>query len=296
VPGRALPTKWRITMNSRLTAPRNDQILGLTRALAAFIVPFLVAAFGILYLFPGQAPAWWAFPMEARISGFWMGAGYLAGAYFFVRALWARRWHHVAVGFWPVGIFASLLGLATLLDWNGYSHGRPAFAAWSLLYFTTPFLVPLVWWLNRSADGGAFDVPDAVLAGPVRRVMALVSAGIIGAGLFLFIWPRLAVTFWPWSLSPLAARVMGAWFVLPGIFGVTVARERRWSAVRYAIQSQALGVALILLGVLLTWRELDTGNVLTWLLVMGMVGLLVVLAWLYVAYERRAQASPLVPA
>jgi hypothetical protein len=77
---------------------------------------------------------------------------------------------------------------------------------------------------------------------------------------------------------------------------VTVARERRWSAVRYAIQSQALGVALILLGVLLTWRELDTGNVLTWLLVMGMVGLLVVLALLYVTFERRAQASPLVPA
>jgi hypothetical protein len=283
-------------MNVMSKGKPNDQVLVQTRWLAAVIVPFLAAAFVILYLFPARAPEWWAFPMDARISALWMGAGYIAGAYFFVRTLVAKRWHHVAVGFWPVAVFATLLGLATLLDWSSFSHGRPAFVAWAGLYFTTPALVPLAWWLNRPADTGEFDVNDAVFSAPVRRVMAIISAAIICAGLFLFVWPRVAVALWPWTLTPIAARVMGAWFVLPGVFGVTIAQERRWSAVRYAIQSQSLGVALILLGVLLTWRELDPTNLLTWLLLLGMVGLLVVLAVLYVTFERRAQARLFAPA
>src|SRR5205085_11465742 len=97
-------------------------------------------------------------------------------------------------------------------------------------------------------------------------------------------------------LTPLTARVLGAWFVLPGVFGLAIAGERRWSAVRLAVQSQALGVALILLGVLRAWSDFNLANPLTWLLLAGMAGLLSGLAFLYVTLERRSRAAPAAPA
>src|SRR5947207_2113881 len=127
----------------------HNQVLPLTRWTAIFIVPFLVGAFIVLYIFPERASQWWAWPINSHIMAQWMGAGYIAGGYFFVRAVRASRWHTIAVGFLPVSAFAILMGLVTLLHWDGFSHDRPAFLAWAALYFTTPILVPLVWLLNR---------------------------------------------------------------------------------------------------------------------------------------------------
>ena len=40
---------------------------------------------------------------------------YLGGANFFLRAATARQWHTVKSGFVPVGTFATLTGVATIL-------------------------------------------------------------------------------------------------------------------------------------------------------------------------------------
>jgi CRP-like cAMP-binding protein/cytochrome P450 len=265
----------------------NDQVRGLTRVLAAFIVPFLVAAFVILYVFTGRAGDLWAFTLNAQITALWQGAGYIAGGYFFVQTFRASRWHHVAAGFWPVTVFASLLGIATALQWDGFIHERPAFVAWAVLYFSTPALVPLVWLLNRQADSGAFDARDAVLPRSARWILGTLGFVNIAAGIVFFVWPQAILPFWPWAVTPLAMRVLGAWFVLPGVFFVEIGREKRWSAVRYAVQSQALGLALIMLALLRAWQELNLANPLTWLLLLGIAGLLAALTLLYVTCENR---------
>src|SRR4029453_11233350 len=124
------------------TATPHNQVLPTTRWLAAFIVPFLAGAFILLYVFSERAGQWWAWAGSPRIMAQWMGAGYVAGGYFFARAVRARRWHTIAAGFLPVSTFASLMGLVTVIEWTSFSHERPAFWAWAVLYFTTPLLVP----------------------------------------------------------------------------------------------------------------------------------------------------------
>jgi hypothetical protein len=47
-----------------------------------------------------------------------VGAGYLAGAYFFVRVARATRWHRVHLGFLPITAFAAFLGVATMIYWD----------------------------------------------------------------------------------------------------------------------------------------------------------------------------------
>ena len=64
---------------------RDDRVFPGTRLLGAAIVPFLVVAFALLYFFPDDTRHWFAWDVQPTITPLIMGAGYIAGAYFFVR-------------------------------------------------------------------------------------------------------------------------------------------------------------------------------------------------------------------
>jgi hypothetical protein len=76
---------------------RDDRVLTETRVLGAAIVPFLLVAFGLLYLFPDDTRHWFAWDVQPTITPLIMGAGYVAGAYFFVRVALETRWHRIQV-------------------------------------------------------------------------------------------------------------------------------------------------------------------------------------------------------
>jgi hypothetical protein len=97
------------------TAPRDDAVLPATRALSAFIVPFLVVAFVVLYGFPGDTDRLFAWKIAPPMTPMTLGAVYLGGAYFFVQAFRAKVWHTMKAGFVAVGSFASLMGVATII-------------------------------------------------------------------------------------------------------------------------------------------------------------------------------------
>jgi hypothetical protein len=80
----------------------DDRVLPLTRGIAAAIVPFLVVAFVVLYLWPGDTDRLFAWPIRPTMTAMVLGSAYLGGAYFFVCAARARSWHAVKAGFVPV--------------------------------------------------------------------------------------------------------------------------------------------------------------------------------------------------
>ena len=266
---------------------QDDHIAPATRALAALIVPFLVAAFVNLYLLPGEAATAFAWPIAPRMTEFLLGSAYLGGAYFFVCVVLQRHWHHVAVGFLPVTTFASLMLLATLLHWDRFSHAHLAFVVWVALYATTPLLVLGVWLRNRLADPGVADPDDITTPVPARVVMGLAGALLLVAGLLFFVAPKLLISMWPWALTPLTARVVSACFALTGVFGLVITRDRRWGAARIALQSQAFAIILILAGAVRAWSDFDPSRPLTWLFVGGMAVMLAAILILYAALEVR---------
>jgi hypothetical protein len=81
-----------------------------------------------------------------------LSTAYVGGLYFFTRVVRETRWHRVQVGFLRVATFSSLLGVATVLHWDRFSHGYVSFWTWAALYFAAPFLVLAVWWANRRRD------------------------------------------------------------------------------------------------------------------------------------------------
>ncbi len=80
---------------------RDDRLLAPTLWTAVMIVPVLVAAWVILYLFPQDTKALWAWTIAPSMTAMVMGGGYLSGAYFFARVATVRKWHRAWPGFIP---------------------------------------------------------------------------------------------------------------------------------------------------------------------------------------------------
>jgi hypothetical protein len=267
---------------------RDDRVLPATRWLSAAIIPFLIVAFAVLYPFPDDTGRLFAWPVTPTMTPMVLASVYLGGAYFFFRAATARQWHTVKGGFVPVVTFAALMGVATILHWDKFTHSHVAFWLWAGLYFTTPFLIFGVWWANRRRD-----VPgtSAELLIPVRvsRVIAILG-GLSGlTALFLFLFPGRAAAVWPWMLTPLTAQVMGAIFAL-GIAGLGAPVDRRWSSARILLQVAALMLALILVAGVRASSELDPSNAVTWLIGTGFAAVLTAITATYA--RMRAQAAP----
>ena len=98
----------------------DDRVLKVTKAVSVAIVPVLTAAFVILFLFPGQTTALWSWTIKSRMSAMFMGGGYLAGALFFFRAWRATEWHRLGPGIIATTGFATLLGIATFVNWDQF--------------------------------------------------------------------------------------------------------------------------------------------------------------------------------
>jgi hypothetical protein len=267
---------------------RDDRVQGLTRGLAYFIVPFLLVAAAVLYPWPSDTGRLFAWEITSTTTAMVLGAVYLGGAYFFLRASRATAWHTVKGGFIPVGLFASLMGVATIVHWDKFHHSHVAFWLWAGLYFTTPFLVFLAWFRNRRHDGPRDDA-DLLLPVFTARLIAGVGALSVAMGLFLFLVPDRAIAFWPWTLTPLTARVLGAIFCL-GVAGMGVVVDRRWGAARVPLQVAGLMLTLILVAGVRGHAEFDPANVLTWTLASGFGTLLIALGSLYSRMEARRRS------
>lgn len=227
---------------------RDDRVLRTTRAVSIVIVPVLTAAFVILFLFPGQTRTLWGWTIRSRMSCMFMGGGYLAGALFFARASRAKEWHRLGPGIIATTVFAGALGVATFLHWPEFNHGHVSFWAWTLLYITTPLLLPVLYVKNRQFDPrtpGADDVPIPTW---IRTAMTVLGAGQLLFAATLYLWPSLFLADWPWRLTTLSARSLAAFAAFPAITYLAFAFEHRWSALRWPFETAIAGVTLIAVG------------------------------------------------
>jgi hypothetical protein len=264
---------------------RDDRVLRSTRALSLFITPFLLVAWVILYLFPSHTARLWAWPIPVTMTSMVLASAYLGGAYFFIRVAFVeRRWHTMAVGFLAVTAFASLLGVATALHWDKFTHDHLAFWLWAGLYFGAPWLVIGAWAANRRHR--APIGPDEVLLRPVERwVISVVGCAALVQGVVMFVWPDTMIPIWPWALTPLTARVLAATFCL-GAAGAGSWLDPRWTSVRLMLQVEALMLVLMLVAAVRASDEMLPSHALTWPLLAGVLLTLAGSAWLWVRYER----------
>ncbi len=244
-------------MAGSASATRVDRVRRSTRVLALVIVPFLVAAFVICYLMPTRTLELFAWGIRPPLTAMLLAAVYIGGAFFFVRVAIARTWSAVALGFPPVALFASMLGVTTVLHWEKFTHGHISFIAWAVLYFTTPFLVVAVAAINAQAARVA-DVAEPKLSNVIRGVLggSGVAELLLAAGLFLA--PDWLARMWPWMVTPLTARTLAAVYAL-GLANVLIAMDGRASRVRLQLEVQAVMLVLIAIAAIVRRGDFSAG-------------------------------------
>jgi hypothetical protein len=263
---------------SNATTP-GDRIFPTTRALAAFIVPFLLLGVYALYVRTDRTRQLWAWEIRSPMSALMLASAYASGAYYFARATFESRWHHISRGLLPILAFATLMGAVTVVHWPLFIHGNIAFRLWAGLYFITPALVAAVWWHNRRDDPGAPEDDDVVIPLTTRRVVGGIGlTGLVTAAVLLFA-PGLLIRTWAWPLTVLTARVLCVTFILLSIYLVSLSLDSRWSAARLNIASLLVGLLFVAVGIL---RTLDTflwSRPTAWLFTIGTAAALLGCAW-----------------
>jgi hypothetical protein len=144
----------------------------------------------------------------------------------------------------------------------------------------------------QSSDRPGTPEPgEAPLPAFVRPLLLAVGVAQSAIALVLLISPSTMIENWPWRLTPLTAQTLGGWFALPGVTALMMGIDGRWTAIRITLESQLIGLALILLGTIRAWEDVDTSNVLAYVFVAGIAGLfvsLLALEW-YMLRRQRAQ-------
>jgi peptidoglycan/LPS O-acetylase OafA/YrhL len=280
-------------------AARDDALLPAMRVIAAVVVCVLVPAFVILWGLPSRTSDLWAWTIKPDLTPIFMGAGYGAGAYFFVRVYRARRWHEVAVGVLSAAAFALLMLVTTVMHYDRFNHGDApapaaiAFFGWTIVYVVSPFLVGWLWWLNERRDPRVPESHDALVPTIVRRLARAAAIGALLAAAAVLVSPSVAIDTWGWSLTPLTARVLACFTAQVGVGFLLLSREPRWSSWRVLVQTFLIAVVLLLVGAARAWEAFDHDNPLAWAYLAGLVGAGLALLALYRSLERPLRNAPL---
>jgi peptidoglycan/LPS O-acetylase OafA/YrhL len=243
----------------KIVSVQDDRILLQTRLVLIVVVPVLILAFLILYVFPDQYGDRFAWKIQPHMTSLLIGSGYLGGAYMFVFAIFGRKWHRVTAAFPPVTSFTIMMLLATFLHWDKFDINHFAFQLWLILYIITPFLVPYLWIKNRVTDPGTPKPNDKEVPRFAKWAFQVFGFAAVTWAVVMFVFPQFAIDIWPWKLSPLTARVLGGWFSLLGIGGLSTSRDSRWSAWRIPLQSITLWATLVVIGALMNPSDFVSG-------------------------------------
>ncbi len=252
--------------------PADDRVLRPTRWVAAGIIPFLVAGFLVLYVVPGRTGELFAWPIAPTMTAMLLASAYAGGVWFFVSVLRVRQWHTVGEGFPPVVVFAGLLAGVTFLHWDRFTHGHVAFWVWTAVYVMAPFLVAWVWLVNRrTAAPPGPDEPR--LSAWTRRVFVAGGVVSMSLGVVLVVVPGLVSSVWPWAITSLTGRVVGAVLCL-GVAGFGVLRDDRRSSVARLVEVAMVMAAFVAIAMLRAREQIGWNRPLAWAMVAGVAVIL----------------------
>ncbi len=280
-------------IGSTATAQTDGRILPATRWVSLAVVFILVPALVILWGLPGRTADAWAWTIKPDASPIFLGAGYGAGAYFFLRTFLARQWHPSAAGVFGAAFFAALMLVTTLLHWDRFNHGDApligalVFYGWVGVYIVSPFLVMGLWWRNRQTDSGVGVPGDPVVPDRVRLAARVIGVGALAAAALFLLSPQTMIDVWGWQLTPLTARVIGCFTAQVAVGALWLSFDRRWSAWRLIVQTFLVATVLLLVGAGRAWDDFDTSRAMTWLYVGGLLAADAALILLYRAMDRQ---------
>jgi hypothetical protein len=254
--------------------------VGMRRML--LVASILVFVVGIqLFILTEYTDRFFAWTIQNPLSAAFLGAAYWAS--FAMEFLASRRrvWAYTRIAVPAVLIFTTLTLVVTLLHLVQFHLNDPnlitrgAAWAWLMVYVIVPPLMGVLLFRQLRVPGG--DPPrQAPLPGWVRAILIIHAAIMIPLGLALLIAPAATIGLWPWMLTPLTGRAIGAWSLALGIAAAQAFWENDWARVHVATMSYTVFGALELLALIRYTGNVDWNKPQAWIYVLFLVSVLVV--------------------
>jgi hypothetical protein len=257
-----------------------------------WVAAALVFLAGIqLFVFPLRTDRYFAWTIDSPMTAVFLGASYWSAIGLEAGAARARLWGEARIAVPAVLIFTTLTLVVTLvhlerfhLDGDFDLGTRTVTWLWIGVYVAVPVLTVLAWLAQRRTSTAV--PPPSGLPLAVQVVLVALATVLLAMGAALLFAPGWADAAWPWPLTPLTGRAVGAWLVgLGTAAGHAVLIDDRASLRPLAITGVAFGalqaVALIRHGDELVWGRPPAA-----IYVAMLVGLTAVSVWALVPARR----------
>lgn len=179
-----------------------------------------------LFVFTERTERYFAWTIEPSLTAAFLGASYWSSAAFELSAARQRRWDRARIAVPTVFVFTSLTLVVTLVHLDRFHLGsefelatQAVTWAWIAIYAVVPVLMAVVWW-RQSRVPGTDVARSAPLGRGVRALVVAQAVLLLGIGLPLLVVPTWAAPAWPWELTALTGRAIGAWLTSLGVAAV----------------------------------------------------------------------------
>ena len=208
----------------------------------------LTAGF-LLFVGASDTEDWFSWTIQPPLSAAALGAFYWSAFVLLLTGALARSWRGVRPIAYPVLAIAVVLLVVTLVHLDRFRMDSLFGIFWLCAYIVAPPLLAFGIALERRS--GAPDEPGRPLPLGLRAAILAEGAVMLAASAVMLLAPDTAIDLWPWTLTPLVSRALGAFTLGVALVGLMVARENRLvqftgTAIAYAALGalQLLAVAL----------------------------------------------------
>ena len=207
-----------------MTGPdRPVPLLGGMRRLLV-LAGVLVTLAGIqLFVFPERTAEFFAWTIDPPLTAVFLGASYWSSALFEFTAAREQRWANARVSVPTVFVFTVSTLIVTLVHLDRFHLGaefRPVTRAvtwtWLAIYAAVPLVLATLWW-RQSRQVGTEPPRRRLLPTPLRLLVGMQAGILLVAGTALLAAPTAVAGAWPWPLTALTGRAVGAWLLSLGV-------------------------------------------------------------------------------
>jgi len=260
---------------------------------AAAVLVFLA---GIqLLIFTEQTAMYFAWTVAPPFTAAFLGAAYWAAVPVEVIAARQDVWARARVAIPGIWLFTTLTFVATLLHFDRFHFSSPDVAPqgaawlWLGIYTVVPVAMLLLLLPQLRTPGG--DPPRSkVLPAWLRIAFVAVGGGMMGVGVLLFAIPASITPVWPWLLTTLTARAIGAWFVGIGLMALSAVRENDFARIRPVGGGSTFLAILQLVALARFPGEIDWSNPGAWLYLAFLIGLLPIGLYTWFGFREKPEA------
>ena len=189
--------------------------------LYVLVLPLLFIAGVQLFVLSEQTETYFAWTFASGLSAAFMGAGYWAAMLHAYSGVRAKDWAYVRTSMAAALTATSLLTIATFLHIDKFHLSSPLFITrfvtwvWIAIYIFVPPILAIAWIIQSRLPSRARGQDR--LPAWLRSGFVLLSAFALSCGLGLFILPEAMSAYWPWTVTPLAARAVASWLCAFGV-------------------------------------------------------------------------------